>query len=542
MISLWFRVPQETIDKAKEAHSNGKLVNDAFVYPIFNDVIPLVVMGKSGKSGTWSKTSEMVDGFKESMWNYDPVPEPLTELNVVGSFLAPETFPNGTTLDVLHEVIDQVTLPYATGAGSFTDFVSPQQLSVETTAEDEVDINPTVIGVICGRDPPQLYVNLQTGIMPEIKGAALEHSTTGGSLIHAPSKQITTHNIFEMKYPVGVGIPVNEADEAPQTKAARENEAYQNVDHTPSTDAGLKPTIHEWKDISDIIFHNSANFSNWDRSGGAGPGDNEEEGEGGEEGGEKEVPQSIKPDHWHHVLISFEIKPCIAHGHDPVPGETSTDTENWLPSEDVESTSKLWIALDDKNFTKFDLSSNWNEGGDPNEVLTEEAFEVIGKPTFDATKLDNAVLSNTGATKVFPTFEADCRKISGAPVGLPASQQYQDNVLRVEMAEFQLFTGITLDTGDETKRRGFIDAAGKPVDPNKSSKSDGLPGSIELLKKRPDILLHQSSNWKNGKNTGTSGKTDDGNEIPEGQFQPTAKIENYKPDPSLHGPQNPGEK
>jgi hypothetical protein len=112
-------------------------------------------------------------------------------------------------------------------------------------------------------------------------------------------------------------------------------------------------------------------------------------------------------------------------------------------------------------------------------------------------------------------------------------------IYRVETAEFQMFTDITLDTGDEKSRRAFVDEKGKPVPAEKKQSQDadgkksGNSGSAEFLGKKPEILLHGSGNWINGNNTGTTGKDKDGNKIPSGQFTPTAKIEKYKPEPKL---------
>jgi hypothetical protein len=103
------------------------------------------------------------------------------------------------------------------------------------------------------------------------------------------------------------------------------------------------------------------------------------------------------------------------------------------------------------------------------------------------------------------------------------------------MAEFQFFAGIALDPSDVNKRRAFIDKDGKPVSPSKKkSESDPQSGSIELMKKKPEILLHGSSNWIHGNNTGSIGIDKDGKKLPSGQFKPTAKIVSYKPDPALH--------
>jgi len=69
------------------------------------------------------------------------------------------------------------------------------------------------------------------------------------------------------------------------------------------------------------------------------------------------------------------------------------------------------------------------------------------------------------------------------------------------------------------------------------SEDDPLWPGEKLLGKKPEILLHRSSNWKKGSNTGTLGLEFAGDgqiiERPAGQFVPTAKIEQYKPDPKL---------
>jgi hypothetical protein len=112
------------------------------------------------------------------------------------------------------------------------------------------------------------------------------------------------------------------------------------------------------------------------------------------------------------------------------------------------------------------------------------------------------------------------------------------------MAEFQFFSDVAIDTSNKENLRAFIDSKRddkghtiadkdgnvtlQPVDPKKAEL---------LLGKRPDILLHGSSNWKKGHNTGSTGVTDpdtqDKQDIPAGQFTPVAGIATYKPDPSI---------
>jgi hypothetical protein len=96
------------------------------------------------------------------------------------------------------------------------------------------------------------------------------------------------------------------------------------------------------------------------------------------------------------------------------------------------------------------------------------------------------------------------------------------------MAEFQMWTGISLDTGEEENRRLFIDFErddkGDPVD--EELKPVAPKVAEKALGKRPDVTLHGSSKWKAGRNAGTAG-----------QLKPTGRIITYKPDPNLHGEQ-----
>ena len=51
--------------------------------------------------------------------------------------------------------------------------------------------------------------------------------------------------------------------------------------------------------------------------------------------------------------------------------------------------------------------------------------------------------------------------------------------------------------------------------------------------KKPEFVLHGSSKWQAGNNTGTLGINADGKKIVSGQFTPVAGIEKYKPEPAL---------
>jgi hypothetical protein len=57
--------------------------------------------------------------------------------------------------------------------------------------------------------------------------------------------------------------------------------------------------------------------------------------------------------------------------------------------------------------------------------------------------------------------------------------------------------------------------------------------AAKLMGRKPDILLHRSGNWKQGRNTGTLGVDASGKPIPSGQFGHFGTILKYKPDPSI---------
>jgi hypothetical protein len=97
----------------------------------------------------------------------------------------------------------------------------------------------------------------------------------------------------------------------------------------------------------------------------------------------------------------------------------------------------------------------------------------------------------------------------------------------IEMAELQIWTNKTLDTGLESNRRLFVDNNGSPVNMSVAEKALG----------KPDIKLHGSSNWKNGYNDGSIGIDVDARgepvKKPEGQFVPVSVINHFKPDPEI---------
>jgi hypothetical protein len=192
----------------------------------------------------------------------------------------------------------------------------------------------------------------------------------------------------------------------------------------------------------------------------------------------------------------------------------------------------MW-AFDDKDKTDYSLSPSCAQT-----YHAQPPGSVVIPPSPLPLKqivTNNLVYISGGSWAFRATWLPVPIKSAGNPLGIPSSAQFVNNVYRVELAEFAMWTGVTLDTGIEANRRAFIDfrrdEAGAPVD-NVLQPVDPEKAAT-LLGKAPEILLHGSSKWVNGENTGTTGVDSDGNPIPSGQFHPTGGIKQYEPDPSL---------
>ena len=219
-------------------------------------------------------------------------------------------------------------------------------------------------------------------------------------------------------------------------------------------------------------------------------------------GGGSRTPIPITADVWHHLLVSFDLsQECFATGAYGQPISVSSNC-SW------------WWALDDVNYSGDTL---WPSGpyNGSNGIIT-------GYGLFSGTNNPH-LIDNIGPYS-FPPVAIPA---SNTPFGIPGVAKYSDKIRSIEMAEFQLFTGVTLDTSSEVNRRAFINASGGPVLGlvTQSGTVISPRPPIKLLGKTPDIAFTTANaNWIKALNEGS---------LKHSAFQKTGTIRSFVPGPKL---------
>lgn len=189
----------------------------------------------------------------------------------------------------------------------------------------------------------------------------------------------------------------------------------------------------------------------------------------------------VKPDTWHHVLVSFDIS-----GKATSTGVVTDDTAEGC-AESVQSTSgersltsesKMWIALDDVNYDKWHL--RWNYVAPPGDPTREDQYGLGANGIAPDMNLFAYYNQSSGGswtrwegqqkTTIIdpagpaPTYTSTGAKIKseGQPFGIPCAPEHVGHDKHhVQMAEFMIFTDVTLDTSVEANRRIFITGKNK---------------------------------------------------------------------------------
>jgi hypothetical protein len=238
--------------------------------------------------------------------------------------------------------------------------------------------------------------------------------------------------------------------------------------------------------------------------------------------------QQVTPDVWHHLLLSFDLTTAITTRGNYVVLHTAGDPGPYPSPETVGARTtgacKMWIALDDENLTQKKLSSYWPSGSaDGNAIITVNGFSVATEHDVysDPGAVDDCEGNLMHAYDVplgTPQYDFTPQPFAISPLGLPAHGDYWSQVKHCEMGELQIFTGVSVDTASLDVRRAFITDKGKPAAMSKAA---------DLFGKGPEVKLHGSSNWKVGRNTGTTAPDPPQAEVHVG------KIKTFKPNPEL---------
>lgn len=481
VISLWFRVPQESITKAAALHAQwraaARAASDAGGFiapPPFSGIVPLLTFG----SDTLIRS-----------YTFHNVP--------AGSYLYRTLYYDwGTTCSWLE--LSSTTLDYPRMEWYFD-------------GKQDYRSEPSYVGIDCKPDKDTGAVTPKLAICLQMPDTA---NMSGSSMVSMKSRHIPDYDFYgnpntgwfsgspcgglQPEGPNGEALPI-----------------YGLVTNTFVYESAAPVILGKQKEVFRTLP-----LGDTVTSGG----------------------KDVAPDHWHHVLVSLDLtQACTTTG--GIDGGAGA----------VGSASKMWIAFDDENLVGKKLSYYWPEGGRPNDLLTANAYSMLhdtlsssanGTTTPTADRGGHMQVDDNSGFAV-ARYSYTAKALVGHPIGLPSVPEYVDKIWRVEMAELQIFTGVSLNTGETPNRRAFVGKDGKPVSPTQKQEKDGdgnitkYSGSIELLRQQPVILLHGSTNWKKGYNTGASAGqvVVAGKKQKPDQLTPVGGIERYTPDPSLRGDQ-----
>lgn len=466
VLSVWFKIPAESIAAAKSDYalwSGSSTPREALT-----GIIPLVVFGGPRLSKEFQAPGRSIEGNVPSLtryaWNYG-------------------------TCD---RWTDFFTIPGSQAGSTYFVFDG-----------DTHAIDPSHIGVDCTGDVPKLSINI---VMPEG-----DKPTFRGSwpLETAFSCSVDSIGEYNAAFPTDTCDPGfdnhTEDDGSPCWFLGRAayimpfNEITYTVTYGDSgadVVMGCRPEAFRTLPadaLGEVTF--SETLSPSSRVGG----------------------KEITPDTWHHLLLSLDLtKGCRTTGSSThVPGTEGIRTS---------SSCRMFISFDDVNLTESALTCYWPPGSsDKNAIITVNGFYVAGEATISGTTGPTDDCWGNNVTRV--SIQTDIPSYSYSPSGfdigtiaIPAPSVNVSKIKHCEMAEFQMFTDVTLDTSLERVRRAFITESGRPA---------SLSLSKKLIGKDPEVLIHKSSNWKIAKNTGSLADR--------GGSEGTAvgNIKRYKPDPRL---------
>lgn len=202
---------------------------------------------------------------------------------------------------------------------------------------------------------------------------------------------------------------------------------------------------------------------------------------------------TVSADAWHHLLVAFDIA-----------GASSLTQANPGPYTVTSASTFSW-TFDDVGRMDASFGSAQPAGGGTGSLNNMADRYAIAPQLFDYDGGQNGDTASCGASVIATAANA---------LGLPTTSAFISNGRKVELAELQIFTGVSIDVTTEINRRAFIGTDGSPAN---------MSLAQTLLGQTPDIKLNGSNNWKLGLNTGSLGTT----------FTPTGTITTYTTAPDI---------
>ncbi|WP_338688277.1 hypothetical protein V5279_23500 [Bradyrhizobium sp. 26S5] len=465
-MSIWFRAPAESLAAAKAEFAAWKDSGDD--RPTFTGIVPISVFG-SPRTGRKFDFVQRDVGTLPSITNYS------WDTSSCGWVVTGDPTPS-----------------------------QPDEEPHLVFNDENRDIDPSYIGIDCSGDVPKLSVNI---VLPSSNRATFEGSWSVIANSERPgsmglysstvatdecSPPVNNHtpgdgSICDLEGHYGV-LPFNEIT----VTLTYESNADVVMGYRPETFRTVPAS-----DVGDVSF--SEHLSDAARAGG----------------------QEVTPDEWHHLLLSLDLtRSCSTDG---ILGDADTIMTPDTEGSRTNSACRMWIAFDDVNLTRKALSCYWPSGYvDRNAILPVNGYYVAGDLTAStSTTTDDCFGNNVTLieTRQKPKFRYSPAAFAPGQVSFPAGSPFVAMDKHIEMGECQLFTDVTADTALENVRRAFITDKGTPA---------GLKKARDLFGKKPEVLVHGSSNWKKARNTGSLADPSD----PEDGVA-VGKIKTFKPNPKL---------
>lgn len=401
VISLWFIVPQESIDAAKASYDpNAYPVNlgpngvPGTPMPQLNGIVPLFTFGKTFSAGITAGGTPMTDSYTQRayyLYHYTDPP----------------------ACDLRHEDLT-MNIDAAFGFPSVVGYY---------------DTDQSFIGVDCTGDTPFIRVKLQTGDTPTASAMYAYQTGVSAGLCEVanyicdtadcPGYGISSVPVDTVKFPSYSGygsVPIpssvweTSSTYSDFTSYVLNEPASFNI---PIFDAVIVPG--KWHHLL-ISFDIDGSMS----------------ATGSYDGGDRSLSTSC------HMWASLNDINCTRIG--------DADYSAGLATNQIASEGAIFA---------YEASPDYRSERDANNGM------ITLLPGANDWGMRSHTINNPGTPAY--SWTPSGVPINGSYVGFPASSLMTSKIRHCEMAEAQVFTDVAVDTGDVTMRRLFVGADGKPA-------------------------------------------------------------------------------